>query len=52
MGEHHNRQGDIPSHTVRVPDNEWQAAKAAAKARGETVTDVIRRALRRYAARS
>jgi hypothetical protein len=33
---------------VRVPDDLWQAAQARAKERGETVTDVILRALRRY----
>ena len=35
--------------SVRVPDDEWQAAQRRAAERGETVTDLIRRALRRYA---
>lgn len=35
---------------IRVPDPEWQAALAAARANGETLTDVVRRALRAYAA--
>jgi len=33
---------------VRVPDELWDAVKRAAADRGETVTDVILRALRRY----
>ncbi len=44
-------QGKIPQRAVRVPEHEWAAAKEAAALRGETVTDVIRRALRRYVAR-
>jgi len=42
-------QGSIPNRAVRVPDDLWHAAKARAAERGETVTDVILRALRRYA---
>lgn len=34
--------------TVRVPDDLWEQAKRVAADRGETVTDVIRRALERY----
>ncbi len=33
---------------VRVDDALWHAAQARADERGETVSDVIRRALRRY----
>ena len=44
-------QPKTPQRTVRVPDDEWDAAKAAAERQGETVTDVIRRALRSYAKR-
>jgi hypothetical protein len=33
---------------VRVPDELWDAAKAKATERGETVSAVIRRALTRY----
>jgi hypothetical protein len=33
---------------IRVPDDLWEAAKAKAAERGETVTDAIIRALRRY----
>jgi len=34
---------------IRVPDPEWHAALAAARANGETLTDVVRRALVAYA---
>lgn len=37
-----------PHRTVRVPDELWEAVKQKAAERGETVTDVILRALRRY----
>lgn len=33
---------------VRIEDALWAAAKARASERGETVTDVVRRALREY----
>ena len=35
-----------PPRSVRVPDDLWSAAQTAAAKRGETVTDVILRALR------
>ena len=38
-----------PTRHIRIPDDEWLAAQRAAVARGETVTDAIRRSLRRYA---
>lgn len=34
--------------TIRIPDEEWEAVKAAAEANGETVTDVARAAFKRY----
>ena len=37
-----------PVRTVRVSDDLWEAAKRAASDRGETVTDVILRALEQY----
>lgn len=37
--------------TVRVPDDLWTAAKGKAAERGETVSDVLRRALERYVKR-
>lgn len=37
-----------PKHGVRVPDDLWQAVKEKARRRGETVTEVVIRALRRY----
>ncbi len=42
-------QGKIPQRAIRVPDDEWQAAQRRAAERGETVSAVIRRLLRRYA---
>lgn len=41
-------QEKTPRRTVRVEDELWQAAKRAASDRGESVTDVIIRALKRY----
>jgi predicted HicB family RNase H-like nuclease len=41
-------QPATPKHGVRVPDELWEAAKKAASDQGETVTDVIVRALKRY----
>lgn len=38
-----------PPRSVRVPDEVWQAAKAEAERRGETVSDAIVRFLNRYA---
>lgn len=37
-----------PHRTIRVPDEEWEPAKREAERRGETLTDAIRRFLRRY----
>lgn len=37
-----------PTHSVRIPDELWQAALRVAHDRGETVTAVILRALERY----
>ena len=41
-------QPATPKHGVRVPDELWDAAKRAARDNGETITDVVRRALDRY----
>lgn len=41
-------QPKTPKRSVRVPTDLWEAAKRKAKDRGETLTDVIVRALRRY----
>lgn len=41
-------QPATPTHSVRVPEDLWQAALRVAHDRGETVADVIRRALERY----
>jgi hypothetical protein len=37
-----------PGHTFRIPPEIWQALKARADERGETVTAVVLRALRLY----
>jgi hypothetical protein len=37
-----------PLRNVRVPDDLWQSAMAKALDRGETLSDVIRRALEKY----
>lgn len=41
-------QPATPNRTVRVSDEVWEAAQRKASDRGETVTDVIVRALIRY----
>jgi hypothetical protein len=41
-------QPKTPARSVRVGAPLWEAAKAKAEERGETVTDVIVRALDRY----
>ena len=37
-----------PLRSLRISDGLWQAAQAKAAERGESVTDVVRRALERY----
>jgi hypothetical protein len=37
-----------PKRSVRVPQDLWDAVRRIASDRGETITDVILRALRRY----
>lgn len=44
-------QEKTPRRTVRVPDTLWEAAAAKADENGETVSDVVRRALERYVKR-
>lgn len=41
-------QPRTPKHGVRIPQDLWDAAKRVAADRGETLTDVIIRALKRY----
>lgn len=41
-------QPKTPIHSVRVADELWQAALKKAHDQGETLTDVIVRALKRY----
>lgn len=46
------RETHTPPRSVRIPDELWQAAKTKAAENGETVTDVIVRALERYVKRA
>lgn len=46
-----SNQPKTPARSVRVRAELWDAAKAKAEERGETVTDVIVRALERYVKR-
>jgi len=39
---------NTPSRNIRIPDDEWEAAKKAAAERHETISVVVRRALREY----
>ena len=41
-----------PMRSLRVADDLWEAAQAKAQERGESVSDVIRKALERYVKRS
>lgn len=41
-------QPKTPLRSMRIPDDVWAAAQKRAAERGETVTAVIVRALRRY----
>lgn len=41
-------QPKTPNHTIRVDDELWRAAMQKAHAQGETLTDVIIRALKLY----
>lgn len=41
-------QPATPNRTVRVPDELWEAVQRKAADRGETVTDVVLRAFKRY----
>jgi hypothetical protein len=41
-------QPKTKARSVRISDAVWEAAQTKAAAKGETVTDVVRRALERY----
>jgi hypothetical protein len=45
-------QPKTPQRTFRIPDDEYIPAKAAAETNGESLTDVIRRALVGYTKRT
>lgn len=44
-------QPRTPLRSFRIPDELYQAAQAKAEERGESVSDVVRRALERYVKR-
>lgn len=44
------KDSHTPNRVVRVDDELWEAAKAKAAEQGESVSDVIRQALKRYVA--
>lgn len=37
-----------PLRNIRIPDDLWNRARATADARGETVSEVVRKALTKY----
>ena len=41
-------QPATPTHSVRIPDAIWDAVRRLAESRGETATDVVLDALKRY----
>jgi hypothetical protein len=43
--------GKTPHRTIRIPDHVWKPAQEIAAGRGETITEVIERALRNYIGR-
>jgi predicted transcriptional regulator len=45
------RRGITPAHTVRVDSELWRAAQTIAYERGETVSDIARRAIIAYVRR-
>lgn len=44
-------QPKTPQRAIRVPDDLWQRARAIAKDRGETISEVLRDALVEYVKR-
>ena len=43
------KESHTPQRTIRVDDETWDAALEAAESRGETVSEAIRKFLKRYA---
>ncbi len=43
-----SNQPKTPGRMIRVPERVWRAAQTRAAERGETVSDVVRRALHDY----
>lgn len=51
MSRPRSEHGETPKHNVRVQQQLWDEAKAAAKADGRTITDVVVKALEQYVAK-
>lgn len=45
-------RGNTPRRTIRIPDDEWEAAQETAERRGEILSQVIRAQLRGYVKRN
>ena len=43
---------NTPRRSIRIPDTEWQPAKATAARCGDSLSDVVRKALRAYVRRN
>ena len=43
--------GETTPRAIRIPDELWHAALEKAEANGETVSDIVRRALEKYVKR-
>ena len=43
---------DTPARAIRIADDLWEAALAKTQLEGETVSEVVRRALERYVKRA
>lgn len=44
--------GNTPQRSIRIPDTEWLPAKATAVRCGDSLSDVVRKALRAYVRRN
>lgn len=43
---------ETPRRTIRIPNKTWNAAKATAKRKGDTLSEVVRKSLERYVKRN
>jgi hypothetical protein len=47
-----NESPETPRRTIRIPNKTWNAAKATARRKGDTLSEVIRQSLERYVKRN